>query len=97
MDEHSLWAIRLNVQIKYGCQHFPAPEHDYVEDYDDYSDKYDSYQAKYMYPRSRVPKRLEYKTTYDSIFMDLSSASLSRNLGSASFLVMYSTWYEIGI
>lgn len=63
LDDYSLWAIRLNVQInvmKFACQHFPAPELDF-DDYNDYVviddlqsgyEECDSYQATYAYPRS---------------------------------------------
>ncbi|XP_027337257.1 disease resistance protein RML1A-like [Abrus precatorius] len=84
LDKHSLLAIGLNVQInvmKFAYQHLPSPELDYAENYDDYKDKYDSYQAKYVYPGSRVPEWLEYKTTKDYILIDLSSAQLLPQLG----------------
>lgn len=92
LDDYSLWAIRLNVQInvmKFACQHFPAPELDF-DDYNDYVvihdlqsgyEECDSYQATYAYPGSTFPKWLEYKTTNDYVVIDLSSGQLSHQLG----------------
>ena len=51
LDDYSLWAIRLNVQInvmKFGYQHFPRQELDYLKTMMITMIKYESYQAKYM-------------------------------------------------
>ncbi|XP_061375827.1 disease resistance protein RPV1-like [Gastrolobium bilobum] len=77
LDKYSLMAIELNAQINVMniAQHISTPEHDYVENY------YDQATYVYVYPESRVPEWLEYKTKTDYVIIDLSSAPPSPPLG----------------
>ncbi|BAT80150.1 hypothetical protein LR48_Vigan04g002800 [Vigna angularis] len=82
LDNQTLVAIGLNVQMNvmnYANQHISTPCHNHVEHCDD--DNCDSYSGVYVYPGSRVPKWLEYKTRKDSIIIDLSSAPPSLLIG----------------
>ncbi|WVZ19581.1 hypothetical protein V8G54_006903 [Vigna mungo] len=82
LDNQTLVGIGLNVQINvmnYANQHISTASHNHVEHCDD--DNCDSYSGVYVYPGSRVPKWLEYKTRKDSIIIDLSSAPPSPLIG----------------
>ncbi|KAJ1409677.1 Toll/interleukin-1 receptor-like proteiny [Sesbania bispinosa] len=84
LDEHSLMAIELNVQInmeKFAHQHLSAPKHDYVESYNLGYDYDDSYQVVYVYPGSSVPEWLEHRTMEGYILIDLSCTPHSPQLG----------------
>ncbi|KAK7349751.1 hypothetical protein VNO77_07386 [Canavalia gladiata] len=77
LDEQSIVAIGLNAQInliKFACKHLSTLENSHFENYDYYKDKNDLYQALYVYPGSRVPDWLTYKTLEkDYITIDLSA------------------------
>lgn len=81
LDKHSLMAIGLNAQInimKISYQKLSALEHDYVDDYD----KYYKAKATSVYPGSKVPDWLAYRTTHDDyINIDLSFAPHSTQFG----------------
>nr|KYP32043.1 TMV resistance protein N [Cajanus cajan] len=86
LDEHSLVAIELNVQInvmKFANFYLSTPNHDHVENYNDYDYGYNhqSYEAIYVYPVSSVPNWLQYKTTTGYIIIDLSSTPPCPQLG----------------
>ncbi|XP_061361196.1 disease resistance protein RPV1-like [Gastrolobium bilobum] len=75
--EHSLMAIELNAQINVmnlAHQHISMSDHNFVENYGEDAT------YMYMYPGSRVPEWLEYKTTIDYVNIDLSSAPPSPQL-----------------
>ncbi|XP_027336551.1 putative disease resistance protein At4g11170 [Abrus precatorius] len=85
LDEQSLTAIGLNAQInlmKFAYQHFSVLDNDHIKNYGFYNHSYHYYQAVYMYPGSRIPEWLVYKTMEkDHVIVDLSSASPSPLLG----------------
>ncbi|XP_068473769.1 disease resistance protein RPV1-like [Phaseolus vulgaris] len=80
LNRHSLKAIGLNAHInvmKFAYHHLSAPD----ENYDDYDRNYRSYQVRFVYPGSRIPEWLEYKTTKDYVVIDLSSTPRSSPIG----------------
>ncbi|XP_057435894.1 disease resistance-like protein DSC1 isoform X2 [Lotus japonicus] len=92
LDEDSLMAIGLNARInvmKFAQQHLSALKHDFVENYDDYFHNYHSYQSVHVFPGSRVPEWLVYKSTRGSVIIDLFSPPTSPPYGFIFCFIIY--------